>query len=243
VQTKGLIEYTRTELERKSQDTLRRRVDVPRQVPIKIEFLVENTPNIELEILDDLRYRFRVEGGVYKEFMSKTLKVLVDYSIYSGQKPDYHRVLGEEFAHICLHQSLFLQVTSIEDFIELQNDSEWHRFEGDARRFSAAIRMPADLLVMEAEREYQRIVQEHGFGDPARIEKLLRNQLAQRFVVPSEEMHRRMRDWPCLVVPRLWTSIQAKTDRLVPLDWSVIAQPPGNQHQQALFGRADPDAP
>ena len=233
MQTKGLFEFSVTQLEQKARETLRRRVDIDHAVPIRIEFLLESTENVELDIIDGLRYRFNIEGCIYKPYMSKTLKVFIDYGIFAGQKAIYHSVLGEEFAHIHLHQSLILQVESEQDFIDLQNDPEWPRFESDARRYSAAIRMPSDLLITEAEEEYRRVVEEQGFGDSSIIEKLLRNRLAQRFIVPNAEMARRMKQWPCGITSRVHASVAQSRAHLLPAQWSQSVQP--SEQQRRLF--------
>ncbi len=123
---------------------------------------------MRIEYRYDLISAFKVEGCVCKEFMSKAVTVFVDWSLLSKPWPEYGAVIGEEFAHLHLHGSCFNFVNSVEDFIELQHDEEWHRFERDARYFSAAVRMPAELLVAEAEAVYPRVVDEHGFDDCAK---------------------------------------------------------------------------
>jgi hypothetical protein len=231
MQTKGLFELTVTELEQKAKDLLRRRVDIDHVAPIRIEYLLESTENVELDVIDDLRCRFNIEAFIYKPYMTKTLRVYVDSAIFAGPKANYHCVLGEEWAHLQLHQSLILQVESEQDFVDLQNDPEWPRFEQDARYFSAAIRMPCDLLLHEANMEYGRVVAEHGFGDPAAVEKLLRNRLAQRFVVPNPEMAKRMKEWPCGIRSRVFSSLREHRAELRPVEWSLSEQPTDSHHQ------------
>ena len=46
---------------------------------------------------------------------------LVDQNVAdSNNDRRYNAVIGEEFAHICIHEALIMQVKSIEDFLEIQ---------------------------------------------------------------------------------------------------------------------------
>ena len=147
----GLVKYSALQLEELAIQTLRRRPDVDFAPPINLELLIENMPNGMLELREGLRFNHRTEGCVCKEKFSKRLTVLIDWSVYSGPWVKYNAVLAEEFAHITLHPALFNFVQTPDDFVELQSDPQWSMFEGDARRFSLAIRLPELLLIREIE--------------------------------------------------------------------------------------------
>ena len=224
---KGIIDYTTFDLERMAAELLRRRVDIKPDAPINMELLVENTRDVELEIRSGLLYQHKVEGCVCKQGLSRTLTVMVDWTIYKDPSwGPYYAVLGEEFAHIHLHQSLLLLVNSVEDFLELQADPQWRRYERDAKRFSLAIRMPPHLVDKHASEIYRRIVTECGFEDAVRIEKLVRNQLAELFRVPVDDAFKRMSEWPCNTRTRILNSVQTGSLELLPDDWVVTASPP-----------------
>lgn len=221
----GLITYRDSEIERLAQDTLRRRPDVEFKAPINIELLVENEANVSLEVMYGLVHKHRVEGCVCKKYMSHELIVGVDQVMLAGPWPAYNAVLGEEYAHIRLHPALFLYVETAADFVGLQADPQWPRFERDARRFSAAIRMPTELVCPEAEAIYGHVVREDGFGNVVAIEKSIRNRLAEHFRVSLSDMQSRMQSWPCNLLDRIRMSIQSRSLTLIPGSWSLRAVP------------------
>lgn len=224
----GLVTYSDGEIEQLARMELRRRPDVDFRAPINLEVLVENEEDVEMEVMYGLVYRHKVEGCVCKRYMSNKLVVGVDQTILAGPWHGYNAVLGEEYAHIRLHPALFLYVETVEDFIKLQSDPEWRRFERDARKFSAAIRMPPELLSLEAEQLYVRTIREEGFVDPNTIEKSIRNRLADSFRVNPDEMQRRICSWPCDLRSRIVASVQSQSLILVPESWALKAVPPSH---------------
>jgi hypothetical protein len=227
---KKLVEFTPSRLECLAREVFRRRPDVDCAIPINVELLIEDLPNVSLALKDNLRVVHSIEGYVCKQqFMGRQMEVRIDASICDGNWPHYNAVLGEEFAHLELHMGLIHAVQSAEEFVELQRDRAWPQYERDAKQFSRAVRIPAALLLPEAERLYPRLVNEHGYGDPHRIEKFLRNALGESFRVPTGDMQRRMMDWPCYISRRVNISVRATSDVLLPLDWSIQAVPPISQ--------------
>lgn len=232
-----VVIYTPMEIEQMAEDTLRRRGDIPFAAPIKMERLLVNTPNVMIEYEYGLRIDYRVEGYVCKQFMSKTLTVWIDQRIMEGPLPEYNRVLGEEFAHISIHPSIFFDINSVDDFIEMQMHPHWNRFESDARRFSAAIRMPPYLVKMEAALAYEYVVNDVGFESAAIIENRMTMRLAEVFQVTPVEMKRRLANPPCNLREQILNSIQSRSERLLPLGWTVNAVPPSHQR---TFGERSP---
>jgi len=223
----GLVHYTAGDIERLSVELLKSRPDVDFEPPINLEWLIENAKDIRLELDDELFVRHRVEGCVCKRYMSRELTIYVDTSICSAASwIEYSEVLGEEFAHAILHQALIHMVNTKEDFIELQSDPEWPRYERDAKAFGLAIRMPAELVVREAERIYPRVVDEYGFGDFMQVEMQMRNRLATRFRASPQEAQRRISSWQCNIRNRLVNSVQTQSNDLVPNTWILKAEPP-----------------
>ncbi len=188
----GLITYSNTDLERKSLEVFRRRPDVPFEARVNLELLVELEKDVRLTIVDGLIAKWGIEGAVGINFMSPTRFVLVDSLMLSRHWPEYASVLAEEYSHIVLHPALIQQVHEVEDFVDLQSDPQWGRFEADAKHFALCLRMPFKLVQFELAHAYAEIVKEHGFGSVERIEKLTRNALALRFRVSARDIQRRL---------------------------------------------------
>jgi hypothetical protein len=89
--------------------------------------------------------------------------------------------------------------------------------------------MPYKNLVLSAQTLYPVIVDEHGFSDVWAIQKLLRNALAEKFVVPPDDMHKRLMQWPCLIYQRANVSIQAQKNILVEEDATLLVYRPKKQ--------------
>jgi hypothetical protein len=229
----GLISYSPMELERMAAEDLRRRPRLDFEAPINLEFLLQDTENVNVELMHGLRVDHQVEGCVCKQYMTKQITVFIDSRVYAGPWAEYNEVLGEEYAHIRLHAALFNDVKacvdSVESFVELQRDPQWHRYEGDARRFSAAIRMPPKLVLNAAADAYEGIVSEFGFSDAAAIENRLRHRLAQKFRVTLGAMRSRLTEGPCDIRNQLLNSIQSRSTTMLPSDWTVTATPPMSQ--------------
>ena len=103
----------------------------------------------------------------------------------------------------------------------------------DAKVYGAALRMPFRNLILAAETIYPEIVDEHGFGDLATVQKLLRNALAEKFVVPTEDMHRRLMQWPCRVYDRV--AISTMCQEIVLADDYAVAHLSPRTIQRQMF--------
>lgn len=225
-----LATYSENDLERLAIEDLRRRPDVEFSAPINVELLIECLPNVTLKLKDGLRAKHRVEGMVLKASgADKSIEVWVDSLIYAGPWHCYNATLGEEYAHLRIHRGLFLCVSTIDEFVALQSDPQWARHEADARRFSDAIRMPAELLNIEAAAIYPRLVNEVGFHDTLGVYNLLRGKLAGKFRVTTEDVLRRMQQPQVRLEDRLLSSLQSRSFELIPHDWIVEARPRGKQ--------------
>jgi hypothetical protein len=226
IQIDGLVEYSKSKIEAMVSEYLHHRVDVnTKTLPIDVELLLENTSDVTLKPADGLLMRFSVEGAVFNENGTRLLRVYVETHIMNGaDDARYSAVLGEELSHIELHKALVYQVKSVDDYIEIKEHPKWPIIERDARHFSAALRMPAPAVVREAELCYPFIVDEHGFGEPHTIAKLVRNRLAEIFVVHPSEMNGRLADWPCSLYGRLYASVETKSQHILPPHALVVSK-------------------
>lgn len=228
----ALIEYHMHTLECMAREVFLRRPRMVFAPPIDLEFLIENEGDLTLATKSGLVVRYKVEGCVLKEEGTRELHVWIDHNIYLSGWANYNAVLAEEFAHIHLHKSLLLKVRTVEDFIALQNHPEWERYERDAKRFGRMLRMPAELFIGEAESIYRRLVNEHGFGDPLSICKLLRNALAFKFESSPIDAQTRMTDAACNIEKRALASVQAGELELLPERFALSAR---HERQPGLF--------
>ncbi|MGD9710438.1 MAG: hypothetical protein AB7V46_00015 [Thermomicrobiales bacterium] len=161
-----------------------------------------------LDTMVGLVEEYGVEGAICSRFLSDEIHVLVDAGIAdSSDDARFNAVIGEEFAHIQIHQGLLLTIDSVESFLQVQADPYWPRFELDARNYSAAIRMPCQLVEDEAQRLYPEIADEIGFGQTRQIERALTAKMARSFVVPFDDMESRLLNWPCEIFRRVERSV------------------------------------
>jgi len=224
----GLITYTVADLERMSRELFRRRPDVAFESPINVERLLQGVrkDNVDLEYIDGMRLRHCVEGCIWKVFMSPKIVVCIDSVFLSGSWAEYNAVLAEEFAHIYLHPALFNFVMTIEDTIELQQDPQWARFEGDAKRFSEMVRMPAPLVLAKTHQAYSRAADDLGFGSSERIEQQVWQELFPQFRVLPDEMRERLSHGPINLTDAIRRSALAAstTLTLTEAETALVAQ-------------------
>jgi len=232
----GLIEYSPSQIECMVTELFKRRPDVKASPPVRLEWLIENSEDLALETDMALQSNHKVQGGIWKEPNTRKLTIFVDWYIATKRPwPEYNAVLGEEFAHIQLHQSLIIQVRSVEDFLALQRDPNWYRYERDARRYSRALRMPGTAFVAAAEETYREVRREFGFIEPDRMESHIQHRLAQQFRVPADDAQRRMRDMMFRIDERIQLSVLARQIELLPLDCIITAKPPLRQQSFSEF--------
>ena len=212
---KGLIEHTPSEIENRVSVYLRQRRDIVGELPVDVELLLEHSANVRLETFVGLRAKHNVHGCVCNEFMSPALTVYVDAQLANGRDDAlYSAVIGEELGHIELQRGVFHQIKCIDHFIEARHSPQWQRIEFEAVRFSLAVRIPVDTIPEEAEVAYAAVINDHGFGEGALLRMV--NFLARRYVVPVEDMQRRLNQYPLSEVTEcIQASLIARNDALL----------------------------
>jgi hypothetical protein len=211
----GLFEFSESELEDKASELIVARPDAATSIPIDIELLLELLPNTELQIRDGLFSEYSIEGCIIREVHSKRIKVLIDDSVAEGDEARYRATVGEEFAHLILHQSLIMQVKTVEEFVELQQDRNWTYYERDARRFSSMLRIPALELEVAATAAYERCVKRGDDDDATVVRQRICVELANLFQVFQNEMSRRFSSYRLSLDERIIKSVLSHSPKLL----------------------------
>lgn len=68
--SESLIGYSASQIECMARELFKRRPDVKCEPPIRLEFLIENMPDVQLQIEMGLLSKHGVEGGIWKESMT-----------------------------------------------------------------------------------------------------------------------------------------------------------------------------
>lgn len=175
----------------------RKRVDVPHQIPVKIELLVELLPNTRIKVVHGLASRFGLEACVTEVFMSKRRTVHVDKNL--AHHPDvgrYNAALAEELGHIVLDAETMGSIEGIDDFMALQAEPWWHAREGAVRRWGRALRMPPKELREALERSYAKVVEDFGFLEVETLFSKVVTELSHTFAATGEDVCYRLHEAP-----------------------------------------------
>lgn len=232
----GLIEFTPSQLETRAADFLRSRPDVDSDVlPIDVEKLLDDYGDVQIETKTSLRANHGVEGCVCNEERSRKLTVFVDRAIANGPSDAaYSEVVGEELAHIELHRAIIHQISSVEAFVEVRNHPQWRRMELDAERYSRAIRMPHRHVEHEAAVAYVQAIKRFGYSSPDATHAMMRNLLAEKFVVSASTALKRIAQWPLSWVGQsVHLSVALQRPELIPE--SGLKSLPANDRQTSFL--------
>lgn len=214
----NLPTYTAAELERLAERFLREQIGSEVPIPVDVEWLVEELEDIDFDAWPNLRARHAIEGCVVRDLASGRIFIYVDDDLMDDDSPRgrgrYRYTVAEELAHVRLHRQVIDQISSIDDFRELQNDPKWYDLERNAKRFAAALLMPAKSLVSEASSVYTQLAQKVGTDNPAAVKKWLRSLLAKRFEVSESTMDYRLGEWPIRVYQRVEEAMRRGYDYL-----------------------------
>ena len=198
-------------------------------IPVDIDYLVEYAEGVDLDFYPGLKPNHLIVGGVWRDPDTGALAIYVDEGIGDDDTPNgwafYRMTVAEELAHIRLHRALIDAVATADDFRKLHNRTDWALIERNAKRFAAAILIPATALASEAGHAYEVIVGQPQScraireGEPSRwiepVKTHLCNELLRRFQVSRPAMHHRLGEWPERIYERVERSVKAVSDTLV----------------------------
>ncbi len=226
----GVRISTAKELERLGENDLESRFGLALRAPVDVDFLVEKSEGIDLDFYPKLKANHGILGGVWRDVDTGELFIDIDEDLADDDSPlgwaRYRMTVAEELAHVQLHRTLIDAINGAHDFHVLHNHPQWNDIERNAKRFAAAILMPASTLSMEAGRSYAHIVGRpeirprlreadaaSRWSDP--VTKWMCKELALRFEVSETAMKHRLGEWPARINDRVTQSLDAGSDSLL----------------------------
>jgi IrrE N-terminal-like domain len=177
-------------------------------IPVDVDLLVEQLPGVDLDYWPALSANYGLEGMVARDRETHDLFVFIDDRLADSRPTRYRMTVAEELGHLTLHRSLIEAINEPNDFRELQQHPKWGTIERNAKRFAAAILMPGDVLVKQAEQLYPKLVEVAGYGDASAILAHLASMLAKQFAVSPQSMNYRLDEWPMKIKTRVVESIR-----------------------------------
>lgn len=205
--------YSAAELERRAKTLLEERCQPTITIPIDIDLIVEKEPGVRLDILPAIKDRFGVAGVVCRS-AEGIFTILIDEQI-ADKNPNFYRfTIAEEYAHVILHSSVINKIENLEAVYSLHQWERYWEIDRNAKRFAAALLMPAKHLVEDARNLYTRLVEAVGFGAPKAIIDRLADRLSRSYQVSPAAMRIRLGEWPVQVIEKAERAISDELDFL-----------------------------
>ncbi len=206
--------YDVPEIERLAYDFLHERYRANVPIPIDIDFLIEELPDVDLDIWPGLRANHQLEGMVMRDADTGAIVVCIDDTLADKNPTRYRMTVAEELGHLILHRKLIEQVKSPADFRSIQSHYRAWQMERNAKRFAAAILMPSASLSAAACSLYPKLVGAVGFKNPDAVRRKLVAMLAQSFGVSPEAMRIRCTEWPMKIDEKIEQAMRDQLDFL-----------------------------
>lgn len=207
----NVLEYSIHKIESLSHRFLLEKFGPIISIPVDIDFLLEQEPDVVLDYKTNLKDR-GVFGVIYKE--KGSFKIIIDEWIADKRPNLYRFTVAEELGHLRLHRPLLGQINSIEEAIKLQDWKGYGRIDRNAKRFAAAILMPSPYIEKDSEYIYKELVGRAGFGDPNAIMEYLVDRLRRKYEVSFEAMQHRLGEWPMRITERVQLAMKEGLDFL-----------------------------
>jgi len=200
--------FSISSLERRAETLLEAAFPSGLGVPIDIDYVAEAYLKLEILPIPSLEANYSVWGSFWKTAEGR-YKLIIDQDVMDDKPNLYRFTLGEEIAHYVLHRNHFVQVQNVKEACQAQKElqADLHHMERNARRFSAAILMPSQVVREEANRTYGKLVSHVGYGDADAILKKLTALLARQFRVSPQAMSIRLDNHPCNVAEAVRTAM------------------------------------
>ena len=174
-------------------------------IPVEIELVVEKLHGIQIDVQRGLKESHHIWGMIGHDKDTDTFLILVDENLFDLDSLHrlYRMTVAEEFAHCVLHAEAILAVKSTDDFIALQQHTDWHTHDRNAKRLAAAILMPAENILNDAREYYKEIIEIAGFGDSDAVKKYLVKRLIEKYDVSPAAMKFRLGEWPIKIFDKI----------------------------------------
>ncbi|MBI3087080.1 MAG: ImmA/IrrE family metallo-endopeptidase [candidate division NC10 bacterium] len=183
-------------------------------IPVDIDYLTEQEPDVVLDTERGLRDRFGVPGATVYHPKENRFTVLIDEAVADGNPGFFRFTVAEELGHVRLHRAILRSVRTMEDAVALQTSDGYQFMDRNAKWFASALLMPRDPLLRDAKKIYADLVKQPGFGRPELIRRALVIRLGQRYVVNVSPMEYRLRNWPLAVLKLVDHALEAKMNSL-----------------------------
>lgn len=209
--------YSAAELERLASQQLQQLKDLQNfTIPVDIEAIVEKFHKIVIDVKRGLKEHHNIWGMVGPDLDTGDIVILVDDQLLDLDHlyKIYRMTIAEEFAHVLLHSDAIRKAKSIEDFIALQNHSDWDKHDRNAKRLAAALLMPVENVLNDSRRIYKQMVAIAGYEKPEVIKKLMASKLAESYEVSAPTMKFRLGEWPIRVTEKIDRAMQNKLEFL-----------------------------
>ena len=187
------------------------------QIPeaaIDIEWVIEAHFGLSILPLPRLWDSWHVHG-VFCVLDDGSHLVAIDQVTMDSKPHLYRFTLGEELGHHVLHAQFLPSCRNATDAAKVYRELEgWPALERNARRFSAAVLMPMETLVPNAERAYTQVVEHAERRDEDVILKYMAVVLARHYEVSSTAMRFRLREYPARLEDRVREAVRQGLDHL-----------------------------
>ena len=203
------------EIEKKASAILRtaHNGEIP-PAAIDIEWIIEAHFGLEVLPLPNLWASWNVHG-VFCILDDGSHLVAIDEETMDSKPHLYRFTLGEELGHHVLHSKFLPRCNDTGSAIKLYRELEgWWVLERNARRFAAAVLMPMETLVPNAERAYARIARSVSFKNEEMMLKYMAVALADDYDVSSSAMGYRLQEYPARLADRVRDAIKEGLDFL-----------------------------
>ena len=207
--------YTANQLEHMAADLLKSRLKVPIEIPVDIDYLLEQEPGIRLDYIPGIKDRFGIAGLVYRENKDR-FRVIIDAEIADSVRHQnfYRFTVAEELGHIKLHRKIIEQIPDEETAIELHQHTEYEAMDRNAKRFAAAILMPSKYVLQDARELYPDLVRVAGFENREAVRDFMASILSKKYQVSVEAMSYRLNEWPIRVFEKIDLAMRERLEFL-----------------------------
>jgi Zn-dependent peptidase ImmA (M78 family) len=182
-------------------------------VPIDIDYIVEQLPGVDIDYYPALRDNYGLDGMVGTDLDTGEIVIYIDENLATSERllRRYRMTVAEELSHLLLHRKAIEAVDAPQDFLTLQKLPNWYEYERNAKKLAAMILMPSEFILKYSRQLYSDFIKQVGFGDPVAIKNFLAAKLADVFEVSLQAMKIRLGEWPIRVFDKI---DQAMKDRL-----------------------------